>query len=91
MRDPVMNRRTLNRLPALEGAWFQGPCERVPGVLSVLTSEAALGLLLTHDAWQETFHTHEPNMTFCGVSHILIHLHTSTELYFVCGTQERVE
>lgn len=45
IRDPVINRRTLNRLPTLEGARCHGPGFGVPGVLSPLTSEA-LGLLL---------------------------------------------
>lgn len=47
MRDPVMNLRTLNLLPTLEGARFQGPWEGVPGVLRFGTlSSDALGLLL---------------------------------------------
>ena len=38
-----MNRRTLKRLPALEGARCHGPVLGVPGVFRPLTSEA-LGL-----------------------------------------------
>lgn len=40
-----MKRRTLKRLPTLDGARFQGPGFGVPGVWRPLSSEA-LGLLL---------------------------------------------
>lgn len=41
--EAVMNRRTLKRLPTLEGARCHGPVFGVPGVFSPLTSDA-LGL-----------------------------------------------
>lgn len=43
--EPVMNRRTENRLPTLEGARCHGPGVGVPGVWRPETSDC-LGLLL---------------------------------------------